>query len=142
MAKLDRLGWADGIAFACHGARIGIRSTDAGVMGRLGVHLPPGWRPAASPVVDTLYSLVVGGDGGSAQVRRYHLLYADAARLERTLEVGEALAALESDLHFRVALSARRRLFVHAGVVGWRGRAIVIPGRSGSGKTSLVAALV
>ena len=37
---------------------------------------------------------------------------------------------------------ARRRLFVHAGVVGWRGRAIVIPGASLSGKSSLVAALV
>ena len=31
---------------------------------------------------------------------------------------------------------------MHAGVVGWRGRAILIPGRSGTGKTSLVAALV
>ena len=31
---------------------------------------------------------------------------------------------------------------VHAGVVGWRGRAIVIPGRGLSGKTTLVAALV
>ncbi|WP_157871812.1 hypothetical protein [Gloeothece verrucosa] len=34
------------------------------------------------------------------------------------------------------------KLFVHAGVVGWRGRAIVIPGRSFSGKTTLAAALV
>jgi hypothetical protein len=31
---------------------------------------------------------------------------------------------------------------VHAGVVGWNGQAIVIPGRSYSGKSSLVTALV
>jgi hypothetical protein len=31
---------------------------------------------------------------------------------------------------------------VHAGVVGWRGSAIVIPGKSFSGKTTLVAELV
>ena len=32
--------------------------------------------------------------------------------------------------------------FVHAGVVAWKGRAIVIPGRSQSGKTTLVKALL
>jgi len=34
------------------------------------------------------------------------------------------------------------RVFVHAGVVGWKGQAIVIPGRSYSGKSTLVAELV
>jgi hypothetical protein len=33
-------------------------------------------------------------------------------------------------------------VFVHAGVVGWKGQAIVIPGRSYSGKSTLVAELV
>jgi len=41
-----------------------------------------------------------------------------------------------------VAEAARRRVFVHAGVVGWRGRAIVIPAVSYSGKTTLVTALL
>src|SRR5205085_10523469 len=52
------------------------------------------------------------------------------------------LEAFESDLQLYVAATARRRLFVHAGVVGWRGRAVVLPGRSFAGKTTLVAALV
>jgi hypothetical protein len=34
------------------------------------------------------------------------------------------------------------RVFVHAGVVGWKGKAIVIPGKSFSGKTTLTAELV
>jgi hypothetical protein len=45
-------------------------------------------------------------------------------------------------LQLVVAEQARGRVFVHAGVVGWRGRAIVIPGRSLSGKSTLVQALV
>lgn len=52
------------------------------------------------------------------------------------------LETFESNLRLFVAEAARRRLFVHAGVVGWRGRAILIPGQSMSGKTSLVLELV
>ena len=37
---------------------------------------------------------------------------------------------------------ARNRVFVHAGAVGWNGRAIVLPGKSFAGKTSLVVELV
>lgn len=40
-----------------------------------------------------------------------------------------------------VALRAPHGLLVRAGVVGWRGRAILIPGRRGSGKSRLVAEL-
>jgi len=50
--------------------------------------------------------------------------------------------AFETDLQLYVAEMAPRRLFVHAGVVGWRGQAIIIPGRTFTGKTTLVAALV
>jgi len=41
-----------------------------------------------------------------------------------------------------IALWARRRVFVHAGVVAWQGRAVLIPGRTLSGKSWLVRALV
>ena len=48
----------------------------------------------------------------------------------------------ESNLQLYVAEHARRRTFIHAGVVGWRGCGVVIPGRSFSGKTTLVRELV
>ena len=38
------------------------------------------------------------------------------ARLARTTDLEEALAALEADLHAQVAARAKDRLFVHAGV--------------------------
>ena len=58
------------------------------------------------------------------------------------MELDQLLDILESDLRMYVAEFARRRLFVHAGVVGWHGQAIVVAGRSYSGKTTLVRELV
>jgi len=92
--------------------------------------------------VDQLYSLVVGGDDGASRPRRFHLVYAGASRVARTLDLEEALAVLESDLKIHVAEKARGRVFVHAGVVAHQGRAILLPGRSHSGKSRLVDALV
>jgi len=58
-------------------------------------------------------------------------------------ETGLAAAAqvVESWAQLTVATLAKELVFVHAGVVGWRNRAIVVPGRSLSGKSTLVLAL-
>jgi hypothetical protein len=45
-------------------------------------------------------------------------------------------------LQLYVAEFALDRVFIHAGVVEWDGKAILIPGRSFSGKTTLVAGFV
>lgn len=142
MQKIDRLGWATGISIYAYGLRIGIRVSTPDVMDEVIARLPPGWEPGCSPLVDHLYSLKVGGAGQRAGARNYNLLYAGLAQLSRTLDLGEALDVLESDLHMHVANFARNRVFVHAGAVGWRGKAIVIPGQCYSGKSTLVAALV
>src|SRR5260370_20995260 len=52
------------------------------------------------------------------------------------------LDAFESHVQLTVAEYAPRRVFVHAGVVGWKNRAILIPGLSHSGKTTLVDQLI
>ena len=140
MAKLDRVGWAEGLCVDAYGLRIGIRVNRTGALDELEVLLPPGWAPARAKEVDRLFSLVLGSE--DARVRRYNLVYAGIARRARTLDRGEALSALEAELRQAVAAAARGWVFVHAGVVGWRGRAIVVPGRSGAGKTTLVAELV
>ena len=142
MEKIDRLGWAAGISFRAYGLRIGIRANSPEALRRTLCHLPPKWKPAASPVVDCLYSLIDGGAEKGSRVRRYNLLYTGPFRLARTLDLEKVFEVLESDLQVYIAERARTRLFVHAGVVGWRGRAIVIPGSSYSGKSTLIAALV
>jgi hypothetical protein len=142
MAKIDRLGWAAGISFTSYGLPIGVRVNDPAIMERIRTILPPGWKPARSPIVDWLYSLRVVGVSSASNVRRFHLLYENAGRLGRTMDFEDLLERLESSIQLYVAEAAQRRVFVHAGVVGWRGRAIVLPGPSHAGKTSLVAALV
>jgi hypothetical protein len=119
---------------AVFGLEVEIRA-ERDLLDRLEDRLPFSWRRCRPRRVD----------------RRYHIVRDDAA--PRTLELrgDDALLArsanadalcehFESDLELFVAIHARTHTIVHAGVVGWRGRAIVIPGRSFSGKTSLTAA--
>ena len=49
---------------------------------------------------------------------------------------------VESEIRVTVAEFAVSRVFLHAGVVAWNNRAIVIPAKSFSGKSTLVAELV
>jgi hypothetical protein len=114
---------------------------DADVLERLRSHLPPGWKPATSPVVQHIYSLFVGRRSGR-NIRGYNLAYRNTVRLARSLDLDQIFDAFESDLHLNVAEMAQRRVFIHAGVVGWKGKAILMPGRSLSGKTTLVTELL
>src|SRR5258706_15064291 len=139
MKALDRLGWAAGLSFISYGRRVGIRVTDSSVLAALEACLPPARRPLGSPVVERLYSFVVGGTG-RGPVRRFHIVHADADRLVRTHALRVACDSLEHDLRLYLAEQSRGCVFVHAGVVGWRGRGLVIAGRSMSGESSLGAA--
>jgi hypothetical protein len=144
MRKIDRLGWAAGFSFISHGVRVGVRvnSSDPDVLDRVMDCFPHGWKPARSPAVDFLYSLRIGGPDPRPGIRHFHLLYGGPTRLARSTHMDEPFAALESDVAYLVAHMTSRRVFVQAGVVGWRGQAILIPGPKDTGKTSLVAALV
>jgi hypothetical protein len=105
--------------------------------------LPPAWEPVDSPMVDRLYSLALGGPSAAGGHRRHlSVVYSGAQRLVRARDRDEALERFESALSLEVAEWAGGWLFVHAGVVGWQGRAIVLPGRTHAGKSTLVAALL
>jgi hypothetical protein len=142
MQKLDRLGWAAGIAFTVCGVSVGLRVNDGSAMERVSTLLPPGWKPLAKSTVGRLYSLILGGPTARAGLRRYNIMYSNSQRLFRIHDADETFRLLELYLHHYIADRASRRTFLHAGVVGWNDRAIVIPGRSRTGKSSLVAALV
>jgi hypothetical protein len=58
------------------------------------------------------------------------------------VELADGVEVLLSSLELWVAEHARDRVFVHAGCAVHDGRAIVVPGRTMSGKSSLAAALV
>ena len=140
--ELESQVWGESMCFTSYGVRVGIRVNREGVLDRILPHLPPGWKRSRSLNVDRMYSFVIGAKGELGKLRRLNLVYADDSRIAGTPTLHHATDAFESDLQLFVAETAPRRVFVHAGVVALRGRAIVIPGRSFSGKTSLVAALV
>jgi hypothetical protein len=139
--QVDRLGWAAGAAVESFGVRIGLRTSVPEVIATAAGRLPPG-RALSAGRVDLLYSLVLGGPGPRPGMRRSHRLYCGEARIARSLDLESVLDTLESHARLLVAARSRRGVFLHAGAVAWRGRAIVLPGASRSGKTTLVAELV
>jgi hypothetical protein len=142
MEKLDRLVWADGMTFTSYGVRVGLRVSDAAILPDVIARLPPLWKPSPALLVDHLYSVIGGGAKGDSKVRRLNLAYWNLLRISRSRNFDEVLDGFESHLQLTVAEHAPRLAFVHAGVVSWNGRAIVIPGLSHSGKTTLVHQLV
>jgi len=142
MRKLDRLGWAAGTTVQAYGVRVGLRTNRPEALEQLTAILPPGWKAARGRTVERIFSLFVGGPGPRPGQRKFHLGYSDSDRIARAHELGGVMEALSSEIQLFVAEHAKRRVFIHAGVVGWRGRAIVIPGSSMSGKSTLVEALV
>lgn len=77
---------------------------------------------------------------GSSGVTRIERL--DALRTPPVEPIGSSAQDLIDDLHLTIALHSRDHVFVHAGVVTWNGSAILIPGRSHTGKSTLVEELV
>jgi hypothetical protein len=142
MAKIDRLGWAAGFSFISHGVRIGVRVNKPEVLETLAKLLPEGWKPSKHKVVEQLYSLKVGGISARPNLRQFNLLYGNLNKLARTMSLDEVFETFRKDLQHAVPFLAKHKVFVRAGVVGWQGRAIVIAGDEGSGKTTVVKELV
>ena len=101
--------------------------------------LPPGWMSEQHCASGHSISIVREERQAADAVTR---VTAGGKRIVETVSWPEALHSLESHLQLYVAEWCRQRIFVHAGVVGFRGKAIVLPGRSFSGKSTLVAALL
>jgi hypothetical protein len=117
-----------------YGLRVGINVSDPNALDHLLSRLPPRWRRAKGGNVDRLYRITRESGG--------HVVWADAVDVARVPSLEEALDAFEIDVRHFVAECAPRRVFVHAGTVGIGGRAVIVPGRSGTGKSTLVAALL
>lgn len=132
--------------FVAYGVRIGLRAESRALLDAFerepsGMHLPFGWRVVDDHDVDVpvairyeLRSNVSGAAWPSYRVYAGTSLVADVRGLT---DAGSALAAHAEPF---IAERAPDHLFVHAGVVGWEGDAIVMPGASFAGKTTLVQA--
>lgn len=142
MVKIDRLGWAGGFAVEGYGVTVGVRATNHLVLRSLRTAVPFGVRRSRRRRVDYLYSVVVGSLDDQVRPRRFHLAWADLGRLIRTTDFDQVVEAIKHDMPLVIGARARGWVFVHAGVVGWGGQGLVLPGQSFSGKSTLVEALV
>lgn len=132
--ELETVQWTAGLSLLIYGVRIGIRTNRPDILDRLLDYLPPLWKPSSSRRIDRLFSLHFGN--------QTHRLFAGSEKIVTSGSENVILRVFEARLKMYVAEMARRRVFIHAGAVGWNGKAIIIPGHSMSGKTSLVAELV
>lgn len=129
-------------AFESYGRRIGLTLCDRALLEPVAAVLPAGWRPVAKEAADRRFRLewLTAADSGVFR-EGYHLY--DGEEFRRWAE-DETMAVdgIETEIEHDVAEFAHPWLFMHAGVVAWRGQAIVLPGASHAGKSTLVAALV
>lgn len=142
LERLDRLHWAAGACLTIFGTRIGIRVNACEFLDPLIKRLPLGWEVAHSTKVERLYSAILGNAEFAPERRHRNFLFANGHQLGNAMKLEDLYEAFESDLDFYVGRASCARLFVHAGVVAWKGRGIIIPGESHSGKTTLVRALL
>lgn len=123
------------IAFEAFGVGVLVTLPNEDARERARTLLPPGWRVCPTSATTTRFELV-GDDQSGFRLR------GDDMKATPSLPLDQALDRLEARLRAYVALHAPHHIFVHAGVVAHRGRAIVLPGLSFSGKSTMVAALV
>jgi hypothetical protein len=97
--------------------------------------IPPGSEPCSPTELEATFEL-------SADAADTYSLIRAGKTLAGKLGLELALDVLERDVRALVALRAPHHVFVHAGAVAHRGAAIVVPGASLAGKSTLVAALV
>ena len=129
------------LRFSSCGVHIAVRSAP-NILEKVQRHLPPDSRSSTKKLVDRSYHIVTSTDLCESRCDRGLILRADSSELVRSLSVSDLLKVFETDSRIFIGEMTRQRVFLHAGVVGWHGMAILIPGRSWSGKTTLVAALV
>ena len=131
------------LALSCYGVEVRlVDASGAELCQRLRDALPPEFAAPSGPGSAVVsYVVTVGALPGTAEHPGYsvtcHGVEVFAAATEE-----DVVQWLCQDIDNTMARRSRQMLFVHAGVVGWRGLAIVIPGRSYTGKSTLVAELV
>jgi hypothetical protein len=123
------------ITFKAFGVAMWIATNRWEVRERLPEILPPGWEHAEHEEAKHRLG-ILGDDRGTYGVDLGGAFLLEGVPLDLALET------MDSVVRRRIAEEAVDRIFVHAGVVAYGGTAMLIPGGSFTGKTTLVAALV
>jgi hypothetical protein len=116
------------------GVTIKVTTTAPSFREEIAGRFPPGWRFSDSAEFHRHYRVAhPTASEFQLSVGNQNYVFTDRLGL---------LDFLEGDIQLFVAEHATPYLFVHAGVVAWNGSAILLPGRSFAGKSTLVTSLV
>ncbi|MEK7723903.1 MAG: hypothetical protein AAB336_06110 [Acidobacteriota bacterium] len=138
--NFNKVDWQGFYAFEAYSVKIGIRSDDAEVLRifkeRLPKLLPTGYREIEFEEAEFVFSIRY-----APNTRNKILVYKNDKELLRLLKKDWKIDLLESHIRITIAEFATDYVFLHAGAVSFKGSAIIIPAKSFSGKTTLVAEL-
>lgn len=140
MQDLDTVGWHYGFSYGIYGVKLGVRVNDPKLLEKFRLSIPFACRLNNLQNVDCLFSVISVVDHNT-KLQRFNL-YWNHALFSQKLTITELLAKFKAFSSIAIAELCKQKLFIHAGVVGWNNKAILIPGKSTSGKSTLVAELV
>ncbi len=126
------------ISFESFGVRIGIRSNQKNIIAeierRIQNFLPNGIERIPYKNIEHFFWIKKYGKGE-------YVLYLNRKNIASSLNREGFFNFLISQIRLTVAEYAKNLVFVHAGAVGWKDKAIIIPASSYQGKTTLVTEL-
>lgn len=117
-----------------------VRSEDPAILDSVHWVLPPTWRRSSTGKPSAIFRLQ--SNGLILREDRECAFTEDPAPAPRGVHLAEMLVRLGEMVQEHLAVRSPKHVFLHAGTVGVNGRGIVVPGRSRSGKTSLIQGLV
>ena len=127
------------LRFQKYEVKIEIQAAEVGHLSKIYADLekvfPKGLEPAGAEEIEHRWAVVAAADGSLE-------FYMGGEKFFESPSPELFFKTVESRIRMTIAGFAVGKVFLHAGVVGWQGRAIIIPARSFSGKTTLVAELV
>jgi hypothetical protein len=123
------------LAFDAFGVKLRVCANSPELLERAEPFLPPGWRPC--PAQPDQYPLGILEEKGNG-----FLVFKGDTCISEGHGLEYSLTMLEGQIRGHVAVLAPDRTFIHAGAVEHEGRAIVFPGYSFAGKTTLTEAFV
>lgn len=129
----------EGIYYESFGVRIGIEAENGIALNEFFVDFRRGlsdnYKEIDRNEVEHLFQLRKSETGN-----RFELLK-DGKNYHSSQTTELIFGHLDTQMRVTIAENAVGKVFLHAGAVGWKGKAIIIPGKSFFGKTTLVAAL-
>ena len=139
--KLNKIEWKTFYAFDSYGVRIGIRSNETEILAklkeRLPFLLPTGFHEIDFAAVEYIFSVV-----RDSKIKGNYKIYKNNEDCTTLSGTDLKLDSFESQIRLTVAEFAEGYVFLHAGAVRYKETAIIIPAKSFSGKTTLVAEFI